>query len=741
MSLNRTIVRTGVVAAVLAGGLVAVAPNAFADPAWSIVPTPDPAANSAFLQDVSCPATTTCVAVGYTGGGAGPAHLLTEQWNGTIWTKTARPTPVGATFAQLSGVSCASLSSCIAVGTYSTASGRHPLAERWNGTSWSILPTAAPPAGAGGFAGVDCSSAAACTAVGNQGSPEQTLAERWNGTTWTVQSTPDPTGVFDDSFEGVACPSDTVCFAIGIDDTNTGGHSIAAVWRTGSWHAVAVPEPAGATQTGLLGVDCGAVGRCQAVGFAIGSPEPGLLAESWDGLTLTPASVPGPSGWSTGELSGVSCTSGTVCRAVGQAEDSGGFSKPLAAVLRTGAWSAQSVAVPPGTYQAALSATDCAAGTACTAVGDVFPGAGGSLTLAAHSSGGNWTPQRTPPASPTQDSTLLGVDCLGVSDCASVGSTVASADQPIAQSWDGTRWTFSPAAGGPGAASSTFQAVSCAAGSCTGVGPYTDSHGHQRIFAATRTTTPFGWSTVRTVPLPSGASSGTLTGVSCVSATFCVAVGDWFDGLAQEHPLIESFNGSSWTVQTAAEPAAQSGLSAVSCATAAACLAVGGDETGAAVAESWNGVSWQLASPPAVGGSTFAVLAGVSCRTATSCTAVGVTDTNSGVLLATRTSGTWLRRAATLPAGVTSGQLSGVSCPTGTTTCTAVGQASTSSGGAPLAVQGTGAAWTGTLLPVPAGANSATLTSVRCFSAVSCQAVGASVDGDGLHSTLAEQLH
>src|SRR3954452_17824042 len=118
--LNRRIARVAVVAAMFTGGLVAPAPNAFAGPTWSVVPTPNPAANSALLQGVACPATTTCVAVGYTGGAFTTAHLLTEQWNGTTWTKTARPTPGGATSAQFTAVSCPAVSSCIAVGTYST---------------------------------------------------------------------------------------------------------------------------------------------------------------------------------------------------------------------------------------------------------------------------------------------------------------------------------------------------------------------------------------------------------------------------------------------------------------------------------------------------------------------------------------------------------------------------------------------------------------------------------------------
>ena len=41
--------------------------------------------------------------------------------------------------------------------------------------------------------GVACTSASACTAVGNQ-TLAKTLAERWNGRTWQVQATPNPAG-------------------------------------------------------------------------------------------------------------------------------------------------------------------------------------------------------------------------------------------------------------------------------------------------------------------------------------------------------------------------------------------------------------------------------------------------------------------------------------------------------------------------------------------------------------------
>ena len=70
------------------------------------------------------------------------------------------------------------------------------MAERWDGSSWAIQPTPRLPGGAIGLLiGVACTSATGCTAVGysspnganlvNHPSPA-TLAERWNGSTWSI---------------------------------------------------------------------------------------------------------------------------------------------------------------------------------------------------------------------------------------------------------------------------------------------------------------------------------------------------------------------------------------------------------------------------------------------------------------------------------------------------------------------------------------------------------------------------
>src|ERR1700677_2944311 len=67
------------------------------------------------------------------------------------------------------------------------------------GPTWSIQPTP-DPAGGVVLSGVSCISTQACIAVGHytktrSGSSKSvyvTLAERWNGTTWSIQTTPDP---------------------------------------------------------------------------------------------------------------------------------------------------------------------------------------------------------------------------------------------------------------------------------------------------------------------------------------------------------------------------------------------------------------------------------------------------------------------------------------------------------------------------------------------------------------------
>jgi hypothetical protein len=119
----------------------------------------------------------------------------------------------------------------MAVGSYETIDrlgtlGIDTLAERWNGTRWSIERTLDPGGSVGSsLAGVSCTSTATCTAVGSinllpPGTPGS-LAERWEGSRWSLQTTPSPrqfNQVEQSELLSVSCPSRRMCVAAGTSD-------------------------------------------------------------------------------------------------------------------------------------------------------------------------------------------------------------------------------------------------------------------------------------------------------------------------------------------------------------------------------------------------------------------------------------------------------------------------------------------------------------------------------------------
>jgi hypothetical protein len=112
-------------------------------------------------------------------------------------------------------------------------------------------------------------------------------------------------------------------------------------------------------------------------------------------------------------------------------------------------------------------------------------------------------------------------------------------------------------------------------------------------------------------PQPAGAGAWLLDGVSCRSATSCTAVGyQQTTPSAAERPLVETWNGTTWSVGTMPDVA-----TAISCTSAVACTAVAGADI-----EAWNGTAWRVQPTPARPG---AALSGVSCIAGGACTVVG----------------------------------------------------------------------------------------------------------------------
>ena len=171
---------------------------------WSTEATPTQSSNASF-SGVSCTSETSCTAVGTSGGAP-----LAEIWNGTDWTVRTPPSPSGSTSSALSSVWCSSSSACVAVGSYTASPEGDGFAELWNGTVWKLETTPVPVGTTSAdFTGVSCASITQCEAVGNYttSSGSQTFSDGWNGASWSTQPVPQPGKGNEPMLQGVSCLS------------------------------------------------------------------------------------------------------------------------------------------------------------------------------------------------------------------------------------------------------------------------------------------------------------------------------------------------------------------------------------------------------------------------------------------------------------------------------------------------------------------------------------------------------
>src|SRR5262249_41903280 len=243
------------------------------------VPAPVGAAENQ-LNGIACPATGRCMAVGTAGPTRGVASTEALRWNGTRWRIQPIPTVPGA---SLNAVSCASPSACMAVGESDSG----VLAERWNGNKWTIVPSPTP-AGAvsSGLGGISCLSLSFCMAAGaystnsSPDGPAKSFTERWNGQKWAIAPTPTPAGAVQTFLGAVPCPAPPASPTPGEQHSATGiVHTVAERWNGTRWRIQPPPNPPKAHFANLPGLACTGPSAC----LAVGGSDQGTLAERWNG--------------------------------------------------------------------------------------------------------------------------------------------------------------------------------------------------------------------------------------------------------------------------------------------------------------------------------------------------------------------------------------------------------------------------------------------------------------------------
>jgi hypothetical protein len=236
-----------------------------------------------------------------------------------------------------------------------------------------------------------------------------------------------------------------------------------------------------------------------------------------------------------------------------------------------------------------------AAGIAASAVAAAGPSALATPALAAAAgpaaSSPDWTatPLPNPPGVDALSFQPAAISCSSATDCTGGGSyflrSSPNSQTAALLTLTGTTWAAAPAPLPADAAPAGHQhalvaSVSCpSAASCFAGGNYAQSPGASQGMLLTRSGGK--WSAMA-APVPANAGANpvaTVFGMSCLSATWCTAVGGYSNGgTGSMYGLLLRWSGGKWTAASAPVPADSDtvgGLEAVSCPSAARCFAGG----------------------------------------------------------------------------------------------------------------------------------------------------------------------
>jgi len=332
-------------------------------------------------------------------------------------------------------------------------------------------------------------------------------------------------------------------------------------------------------------------------------------------------------------------------------------------------------------------------------------------------------------------------------------------------------WATVPTQNAASGSGNLFNSTSCVSTSfCMAVGWYTNASSIKQTLAEqwgpSGCTTTCAWGSI-VYPPNQGADSNKLYSVDCLTTSFCVAAGYYYDSSGDQQNLVEEYNGTSWTAVTPPnEPSSTNNwMWAVTCVTTMDCWMVGTYELGSSQWQTLtenctvcSGASpnWTIVASPSHDPTLTSQLYSVTCVASNNCWAAGTytEDVNylggpergyCGTSISTSIcrnyvehwDGTSWSDASTIPALTTpnqdggtpyADQLSAVTC-LSATDCRLLGQYFDSNDvSQPFAISWNGTAWdaTVTLLPTQSsgGAHDTWPNSEACITASNCWVVG-----------------
>ena len=403
--------RVSLLIAAIAAGLLVVGlavPTAKAATAsgWTIVTgAPVNPQNSNLLLGSTCSNSWNCWSVGGSfsslNGGGGPSALF-EHWSGTSWTAGSGATIPGSSASLLWDVTCVTGSNCWAVGVDEPGNNGDPspLAEQWNGSTWSVVPT---PDVTGYLFSVTCVTSADCWAAGTtttddgNSDPLNGFILHWDGTSWSTTPT-QPSGQTYDQFNSVTCASASDCWAVGFAGPNAlsnnflpnvmpnvaGDSSFVEHWDGSAWTITAAPSAPSPSGTYLADVTCTSSVQCWAVGATMdtnGNPS-ATLVDQWDGTSWS--TIPSPNPSSAEILTDVTCLGPSQCWASGAQGVSSGQNQNGSPSPMIESWNGSAWSVDPSPNVVAygyLNSVACTSGSGCFSTGFAITGSNNNNTV------------------------------------------------------------------------------------------------------------------------------------------------------------------------------------------------------------------------------------------------------------------------------------------------------------------------------------------------------------------------
>jgi hypothetical protein len=338
---------------------------------------------------------------------------------------------------------------------------------------WSVRSIPVPQAKISLFNSVSCVTAGNCAAVGSfrrQHENAKVLIETSKNGVWSDSNAPQPGNGGPAVLRSVSCPVTGFCMTVGRVSAVAGGgiSPVSEVWNGTTWRM----GGAGGGNAVLNSVSCVSATFCIAVGATV---EPVTINGVRTAITHPLVERWGGGGWSVipaaplatrGQLSSVSCSSGTFCLALGTAKLNGSNTTPVAE-----RWNGTSFRLVTALGLARnQSSVSCSSVSWCMTAGTTSHGA--HMAVSQRWNGHSWKTFAL-----GQPGALRGVSCTSNMACTAVGS---SGRGSFAADWNGASWSLTALPSGARWTGSAITSVDCTpAGRCAAAGSATKSGGLQ----------------------------------------------------------------------------------------------------------------------------------------------------------------------------------------------------------------------------------------------------------------------